>query len=356
MEHMRFIPVFLVFLACSAPAQKPSAGDSIFSGAIVKLKTADFTEAEAGFRKLAELEPDRLRGYLGVAQVYMAQKKTDEALGYLQGEAAKSPDRLDFHLAMGDIAVRAGQYDLALSEFQSVLKRLDPVADAELNVPRGVPGAAVVQMSAADAVATSVQVLTVRDSTLKGEASIHLRLAELYRNKQDHAAAVQEWQKTSDLLPKTGWILGNLAMEQDAVSQPEAAIKSYRESLAVDGDNATALNNLAFLLAEHGGDLFEALRLARRAGNLMPGSPDILDTQGWIALKQGNLDDAVGTFLRIVLRQPGRPEFRRHLAMAMTQRGVHSPAIDELVKALNAPAVAGDEENILALLDKTAKK
>jgi tetratricopeptide (TPR) repeat protein len=355
-EHMRLHAVFMVFLACPALAQKPLSADFTFATAIAKLKAVDFAEAEAGFRTVAGLEPDRLRGYLGVAQVYMAQKKADEAIGYLRAEAEKMPNRADLRVAIGDTEVRAGLYDQALSEFQGVLKRLDPVADAELNVPRGVPGSTLPGMSAADSLAQSVQVLTVQDTTSKGEASIHLRLAELFRYKQDHSAAVREWQRTAELLPRTGWILASLGMEQEAAAKPEDAIKTYRESLAAQGENAMVLNNLAFLLAEHGGDLYEALRMARHAGNLVPGSPDILDTQGWIALKQGNLDDALGTFLRIVLRQPGRPEFRKHLAMALTLRGVHSKEIDELVKALNAPPVAGDDQNILALIDKTEKK
>jgi tetratricopeptide (TPR) repeat protein len=353
---MRFLPVALLFLSCSAVAQKPATADSVFVGAVVKLRGGNFVDAESGFRRTAEMEPDRIRGHLGVAQVFMAQKNVAGAMGYLKAEAEKNPQRLDLPVALGDTAVRAALYDLAITRFQSVLAHLDDATAKTLEVPRGASAATLNHDPAADPLAESLQVLTVRDLTPKGAAGVHLRLAEVLRFKGDHAEALNEWQKTSELLPNTGWVLANLGLEQEVTGRKADAMKTYRECLTVAPDNPLVLNNLAFLLSESGGDLYESLRYARRAALLAPGNPEIMDTQGWIAMKQGHLDDAIGTFLKNLLREPGKPEFRKHLAMALTQRGVHSPEIDELVKALNAPVVAGDDARILQLLDKTEKK
>ncbi|MES1262448.1 MAG: hypothetical protein ABUS49_11995, partial [Acidobacteriota bacterium] len=115
--------------------------------------------------------------------------------------------------------------------------------------------------------------------------------------------------------------------------------------------------NLAFLIADTGGDLYEALRFARRASTLSPRTPAIMDTEAWVALKQGFVDDALGTLLRVVGQEPANIEYRRHLSAAITQRAVRSTASDELVKALNRPPVPGDEEVIRSLLkDLTVEK
>src|SRR2546425_670988 len=143
---MQFSPAALVLVAALSFAmdtlgQKTAPADAVFVAALSNLKLMKFPEAEAGFRKLTELEPGGIRGYLGVAQVYMAQKKQAEALAWLRAESDRQPLRLDLHVVIGDTAFRAGQSDLALSEFQTVLGRLDPKTDSALEVPRGAPGA-----------------------------------------------------------------------------------------------------------------------------------------------------------------------------------------------------------------------
>jgi tetratricopeptide (TPR) repeat protein len=353
---MRIAPTALLFLVCAAAAQKAGPADSAFSGAVSDLKQGHFADAEAGFRKVTDIEPDHVRGFLGVTQVYMAHQKSDEALMYLRKQVERLPDRLDLQVLLSDTEVRAGNLDVSPSILQNVLNRLDPKASAELDIPRGAAGGTMYRSSAANPLAESLQVLTGRDLTPKGAAGIHVRLAELFRLRNDHASAIAEWEKSSSLLPRTSWILANLALEQESGGKRLDAMKSYRESLAVFPDTPLVLNNLAFLIAETGGDLFEAMRLARRAETLAPGSVDVLDTQGWIALKQDFLDDATGTFQRVVEKAPGNPEFRKHLAMALIKRNIHSPAIDELVKALDSPPVPGDEGKILALLQSAAMK
>jgi tetratricopeptide (TPR) repeat protein len=346
--------VFILLFACTVSFSQQKPEDKLFQEGVLRLKDSKFPEAEAAFRKVAELEPAGLRGSLGVAQVFFAQKQPDQAVRFLQAALAANPGRLDLLVALGDSAVRAGQPDLALAEYRLALTGASSAASEDLYVPRGAAGGTIVGRPA-DPVAESLNVLAGRDATPKGLAGIHLRLAETYRLRNDHIGAAEEWAKLSALMPKTGWILTNLGMEMEAAGKREDALKVYREVLAVDPSNAVVLNNLAFMIAETpGGDLFEALRLARRAKMLVPGSADIMDTEGWVSLKQGYVDDAIGTFLRVVSMQPVNPAFRKHLADAITQRGLHSPAVDALVKVLNSPPIAGDEEEVRNLLRNLA--
>jgi len=330
---------------------KMSAADSEFVSGVGNLKLMKFAEAEAAFRRVVEIEPGELRGYVGVVQSFMAQKKADEAIAYLSAESAKQPLRMDLHVVTGDTAARAGQYDLALKEFRMVLAQLDPKAESPIEVARGAPGATLNLAPDPNPVAESLRILTLKDLTPKGAAGLHLRMAEVYRAKQDHVSAVSEWQKVSEALPKTAWVLANLGMEQDSGGKRAEAIKSYRETLELMPGNALVLNNIAFLISDTGGDLQEAQRFAHRAASLAPGNVEIMDTEGWIALKLGYVDDAMGTFARLVLRQPARVEFRKHLALALVEKKVpRTPEFDELIKALNAPKADGDETKVLGLL------
>lgn len=343
----------LLALTLLTPAQAQQTADSsaaLFQDGLTALKASQFTEAEAAFRKQLVLEPDALLPCLAIAQVFMARRKPDDALLFLREESAKHSGRADLRVALGDTALRAAHYDEAIAAFRSALEVEGKIAPAFF-VPRGTTG--VIAPSAkeeSDPVAVSLSVLTGKDLTPKGEAGIHVRLAETLQMKHDAAGAAAEWQKVSDLIPKNPGVVTNLAMQLEASGKKTEALKAYREALLLAPSSPVIMNNLAFLIADTGGDLYEALRLARRANMLAPGTPSIMDTEAWVALKQGFTDDALGSFLRLVEREPENIEFRKHLSAAITQRNIRSSASDELMKVLNRPVIPGDQEIIRSLL------
>jgi tetratricopeptide (TPR) repeat protein len=352
--HRIFVAIASVSLVTIAPAQKTNPADADFAAGLSNLQAKKFPEADAAFGRVVQKEPNGLRGYLGVVQVLMAQQKTSKALAYLRAELEKQPLRMDLHVVLGDTAARAGQYDAAVTEFQTVLARVDPKEDSEIDVPRGAPNALLLPFPQPDPLTQSITILAIKDQTPKGATGLHLRLAEVYRLKNDQDSSIAEWQKVSEALPKTPWVMANLGMAQEAGGRKGDAMKTYREVLAVMPRNPLVMNNLAFLIAETGGDLREAQQYAHRAASLAPGSLDINDTEGWIALKMGYVDDALGTFTRVLTRRPGSLEVRKHLAMALVQKGRHSTAIDALIQALNAPKADGDEQKLLDLMRKAS--
>lgn len=347
--QMKSVLFLAVGLLVSPAAVAQPAAQPLFQSGVDNLKNSKFEDAAASFRKVVELEPGNVRGVRGVALTFYAEKKADAAIQFLQSETAKNPSSPELHIVLGDMAVTAGHNDLAIAEFKAAL----PLADnkPELYVPRGSPqGALVLPAADANPVTEAVRLLNGIDTTPKGPAGIHLRLAEVLRLKDDHPGSAAEWQKTADLIPKSSPILTGLAMELEASGKRKEAVAAYRESLTITRNDPLVLNNLAYLLAETGGDLYEALRYARLANTLVPGLPEIMDTTGWVALKQGFVDDAVGTFLRVVDKQPENALYRKHLAQAITQSGVHSPASDELIRALLRPPVPGDGVKIQAMI------
>ena len=95
-------------------------------------------------------------------------------------------------------------------------------------------------------------------------------------------------------------------------------------------DDAPALNNVAFFLADTGGDLDEALRLVRNALAKMPGQPSFSDTIGYIYLKKGMLDSALQSFSTLARKYPTSASFRYHFARALLQKGDKAVARKEL--------------------------
>ena len=212
----------------------------------------------------------------------MAQNKTDEALKILQTESDKAPNRLDLLLAVGNTAVRAGKFDLAIQTFNRLLSQ-----------------------------------------TEKGpkQGDIYLRLGETYRRKGDTNGAIQVLQKARETLPDNVIVLSTLALVLDGASRKPEARQVYEATLKLDPNNAVVLNNLAFLMAETGGDLDDALTKAQRAKQLLPNLYEISDTLGWIYLKKNLPDNAIDIFKNLVAKESNHSTYHYHLGMAYSAEG-----------------------------------
>ncbi len=125
-----------------------------------------------------------------------------------------------------------------------------------------------------------------------------------------HHQTARSWLETAraQLTPGSALWLDIVATIYRA-GAADRAIALYRELLAENPDNTRALNDLAWILAEHQDDYEEALRLASRGLELAPTDVHLLDTRGVIlANLPDRLDDARRDFERCVeLKPPGSP-------------------------------------------------
>ena len=287
----------------------PNSPDVYFQLGMVNLSENKFKDAEAAFRKSFDLNPSNLRGMMGLAETFMAQNKPDAALGVLQSESSKQPARTDLKIAMGNIAVRAGRFDQAVQFYQGVLNSLDP----------------------------------------KSRGDVYVRLGETYRRKGDLADAIASFQKARETMPDNIVALGSLALALDAADRWNEARQVYDAALKVQPDNAVVLNNDAFLMAEHGGDLDQALTMAQRAKQLQPDRLEITDTLGWIYLKKNLSEEAVDLFKQLVSEQPNASTYHYHLAMAYFQKGDKPHAQKELQEAMKDSPPAPEKQKIQEL-------
>jgi tetratricopeptide (TPR) repeat protein len=318
--------------------------DELFRAGVVSLQAGKFAEAETAFRNLYAAVPGNVMGLEGVAQVYVAQGKKDDALRILDEELAKKPAWPELHVLIGDTAMRAGGYDRALTEFRRALDGMDFKNANNFYVRRGGDGS------------NALAVLIGPDGTPKGAAGIYLRIAEVYRAKNDPAASVAALRSADELAPHTGAILGNLGVELDASGKKKEAVEAYRAALKVNPNDPEALNNLSFLIADSGdGDLYEALRMARHAKQLAPNVPDIADTEGWVSLKLGWTDDAIGIFGDLVRKRPDSKQFREHLLLALEKNGEKTVKVTELIAALKQEPTADNQDKVKVLLEKPVK-
>lgn len=292
----------------------PNSPDVNFQMGLVNLAENKYKEAEDAFRKTHQLNPANPRGLMGLVETQMAQSKPDQALLLLRTESEKNPNNIDLRLAIGNIAVRSGKYEEALQAFNQILNSLD------------------------------------KNSKQRGD--IFLRLGETYRRKGDDAGAVAVLQKAREVLPDNITVLSTLALTLDHAGRWSEAKQVYEATLKLDANSGIPLNNLAYLIAEHNGDLDDALTKAQKAKQLLPNTYEVADTLGWIYLKKNLSDNAIDIFKDLVQKAPNHSTFRYHLGMALYQKGDKPKAIKELTEALKFNPPKDEKDKIQQLLSK----
>ena len=83
----------------------------------------------------------------------------------------------------------------------------------------------------------------------------------------------------------------DLALLYDRTGRSEEARKEYEIVIQLQPENATALNNLAYLEAEEGVDLDQALAHAQRARQKLPGDLDVQDTLALVYIRKNLTND-----------------------------------------------------------------
>ncbi|MEQ8234479.1 MAG: PEP-CTERM system TPR-repeat protein PrsT [Gammaproteobacteria bacterium] len=131
-----------------------------------------------------------------------------------------------------------------------------------------------------------------------------------------------------------------------------SAIPEYERMLAARGENPVLLNNLAWLYHEAGDE--RALATARKAHELAPAQPEILDTYGWILVANGQHEQGLDLLGKAADAAPGNPDIRFHLLSARHTAGVASDSRAALERLLaeheNFPTRAQAEALLASLI------
>jgi len=88
---------------------------------------------------------------------------------------------------------------------------------------------------------------------------------------------------------------------------------TYKEALKAARPTTFARNNLAYLYADKGEKLGEALSPDRQGPGCGSRQPDVQGHKGWILYKQGKLDAALPLITEAAKAQPGDPDVQKHL-------------------------------------------
>ncbi len=130
--------------------------------------------------------------------------------------------------------------------------------------------------------------------------------------------------------PRLRYARALLAEKMGNLRLAEADLKSI---VSLHPDDAMALNALGYILVEHTDRYTEAQSYIRRALELKPNAPAILDSMGWVQYRLGNYSHAL-VYLRQAYAEAPDPEIAAHLVEALLANGQPREADDVLRTAL----------------------
>ncbi len=136
-----------------------------------------------------------------------------------------------------------------------------------------------------------------------------------------------------------------LGVIYDTQKKYDKAKENYQKALKINPKFPPAANNLAYIYAEKGENVDEALNLAQSAKEQVPDDPHISDTLGWVYYKKNVFSRAIVYLKEANDKIPNHPMMRYHLGMAYYKNGEKENAKRELKKALELdPKFPGAEE------------
>jgi len=272
-----------------------------------------FSEAEQIFRELAKAVGPDPQVYTGLAQAYVSEKEAAKAIEALQDELKRAPGSLGLRLVLAQVAMASGKYDIATEQYQQLVA----ATPASIGFQRG--------------------------------------LAAAYSSQGNATAALGVLQAAARKDPSDVAVSLDLTHTLLSAGRVDDAKSEYRRLLKVQPNNPNALNDLAYLMADSGENLDQAMELARK-GTQLATEPvlktSLSDTIGWIYLKKHMYDTALQTFQSLVNSNPENMTFRYHLGTTLFEMGNKPKAKVELEAALGASGKSLDEPKIRELLGR----
>ncbi len=260
---------------------------------VIALGQARYAEAEELFRKLYKEGSPDLQPLAALVDTYEAEHMPDRALALMREETQRTPESTGKQALLVATAEAAGKDDVALEELNKMAAQ-NPAS-----------------------------------------AEVQLRIGALQQKDGNLSEALRAFERARQLAPERKGMDAIVATMEEQNGKKTEAIASYRKALAKTPDEPTILNNLAFLLAETGGNTQEALDLVSTALRKKPNAAQLRDTLAWIQIKRHNTAEALPILRALTEKYPEDNTFRYHYAVALIESGDRASAKRQAETALS---------------------
>jgi putative PEP-CTERM system TPR-repeat lipoprotein len=339
LSHNQYYQESLTQLAAqSAAAQEAAATARLNSFNYFQLGQLDrsMVAAEQWLKRSSQ----ESAAYFSVLELAIKLNKTSRVASIVEQTRSRFPDEPRFVLMGARYFAQSGNYEQARRMVRTLQDtRLKQALLAELHGQKG---------EYAQAVALQQQVVKAqRDSyAVRRLAGYQKQQGEIAQAKQ----TLKDWIEVSGEDTQARLQLANLLI----ANSPDEAIKAYQKILIREPSHLVALNNLAWLQAQ-GNQLTKARQTIDKALEIGEQDANVLDTYGYILLKQQQPKPAIVAFKKALDFAPEQHEIRLNLARAYLAQHDEKLAKTTLQTILKqeilAPQIAEEAQYLLSRIN-----
>ncbi|MEE9303807.1 MAG: hypothetical protein V3U84_08460 [Thiotrichaceae bacterium] len=154
---------------------------------------------------------------------------------------------------------------------------------------------------------------------------LYLLESDVLREHGRYEQALKANKKAAKLLPMDLSVLYSQALLYEDVNQIKKSEETLHGILQIDSNHSAALNALGYMLSVHTTRFDEAYKYIKKAYDLKPNDPAILDSLGWVSYRKGDLQGAE-RYLRIAYQKLPDPEVAGHLVEVLSKQGQQEEA------------------------------
>jgi putative PEP-CTERM system TPR-repeat lipoprotein len=277
----------------------------------IQLAMGDVSTAIQTFSRLLQLD-DSASSYYLLAEAKFTGGEALEAEKYLLKALGKDPRHLKAASLLVALYSRAGNINAAL-------KRISKIKQYHPKSPAGneLEGDILAQQHKLSQAAASYQ----QARLLGGGIRVLVKEADILMESKGPEAVIKLLSSWLDEHEEDIRIRYLLAGTYVKVSKYPNALDEYQHILKLMPDYVPALNDLAWLYVKEDEKLSLAEQSAERAYELQPNNATVLDTLGWIRLKQGDPKSALTLLRQASEKLPDSQEVGYHLAVALMRSG-----------------------------------
>ena len=225
------------------------------------------------------------------------------------------------------------------TEMQNALDTLAPIGQADpLYGPAALERANLLAaLNQPDQAVTLLQGLLAANPD---DAGLLATTGDVLRSAEKYGEALPYYTKAIAAVgnppPPNAWSLFfDRGICEDLTGNWAAAAADMQQALKLSPNQPYVLNYIAYSWAQHGQNLAEAKAMLTRAVALDPNDGAVLDSLGYVELKQGNTKDALDLFIQAAELDPNDAEVNGHLGDAFWQAGQKLQAAYQWQRALS---------------------
>ena len=275
---------------------------------IAHVRKNDASKASRFFKEAILIDPNNPVGYYQLGRLYLAQKKEKEGLAQLEKSLALNPNYLDPLYLIAAVYVDQKQNRKAIDRVRAQIK-----TSPKNPFFYGVLGGLYELNKDPDrAECNFLKALQINPNI----PDFYNFLGGLYLRRQKVDEAIAEFRAALDKNPNSLSSYMALGMIYESQKNYAQAKEHYLKALKINPKFPPAANNLAYLYAEKGENLDEALSLAQSAKEQVPDDPHISDTLGWVYYKKNIYSRAITYLQEASERNPNNASIHYHLGIA----------------------------------------